>query len=114
MKFLISVVCLLLIAPSAFAREIPESWPEWLRDAMMREESTSTTRKFSIADDTISGVVKGRFVEKPSLNNNYWFFSTNIKADSEFMCWVFPEGIDSAASTAAIVDNLISMNAAIS
>jgi hypothetical protein len=55
-------------------------------------------------------VVKGKFVEKPSLNDNFWYFTTDIKAESEFMCWIFPGGVDSAASTTAIVDNLINMN----
>lgn len=111
MKQQISIVFLLLFASSAFAREVPAEWPEWLREAMVRESSTKTTRKFSVADDTISGVVKGRYTEKPTLNGNFWYFATDIKADSEFMCWIFPEAIDSASSTVAIADNLINMNA---
>ena len=56
MKQLLSVACLLLFASSAFAREIPAEWPEWLQEAMKREETTKKTSDFSIADDRISGV----------------------------------------------------------
>ena len=111
MKHLICVACFLLFAADASAREIPDTWPEWLRDAMAREAKPRKAKEFSMADDTISGEVRGKFVEKPSLNDNYWYFATDIKADSEFMCWIFPEAIDTASSTAAIIDNLINMNA---
>ena len=111
MKQLFSVACLLLIAANAFAREIPAEWPEWLREAMMRESTTKTTETFSVADDRVSGVVKGKFTEKPTLNGNFWYFATDIEAASELMCWIFPDGVDSAASTTAIADNLISLNA---
>lgn len=111
MKQLICIVCLLLTASNAFAREIPAEWPEWLREAMVRESTTEKTSKFSVADDRISGVVKGKFTEEPSLNGDFWYFATDIKAGSEFMCWVFPEAVDSASATTAIADNLINMNA---
>lgn len=111
MKRLMCIACLLLNAYSASAQEVPSEWPEWLRETMMRESSVRSTKKFSVADDRVSGVVKGKFTEKPSLNGDNWFFATDIKADSEFMCWIFPEAVDSASTTAEIADNLISLNA---
>ncbi len=111
MKLLFSAACLLLFASNALAREVPAEWPEWLREAMIREATTKKTSDFSIADDRISGEVKGKFTEKPALNDNFWYFSTDIKADSDLSCWIFPQAIDSAASTAAIADSLISINA---
>lgn len=77
----------------------------------MRESSVRSAKEFSVADDRVSGVVKGNFTEKPSLNGNTWFFATDIKAESEFMCWIFPEAVDSASSTVGIADNLISLSA---
>ncbi|MEM7099648.1 MAG: hypothetical protein AAF541_15385 [Pseudomonadota bacterium] len=108
---LLTVILSLCIGMHVCAREVPEDWPAWLKDAMERESSTKAKAKFKIADEQISGRTKGKLIDKPQRIDDSWYFAFDVKAESEISCWVFPESVNTAASTVSIADNLIALQA---
>ncbi|MEM8548930.1 MAG: hypothetical protein AAGF46_12295, partial [Pseudomonadota bacterium] len=110
MMRVIGVIFGLLLVANSAARELPKSWPTWLRDAMENEGESRATTEFALANGFILGTAPGTFVSVPREVDGVSLFSVDIGAETPMECWIYADGMNSAEAIAHFGRIIIDIN----
>ena len=91
------LLCLLLTLPESGARDLPESWPDWLKKEMQKEQKRLRDKPVEIGDGLFETRVPGKIQGEPEAFDGGWMISTNIGSDIVMECWLLTEKQDLAA-----------------
>ena len=100
---LLAIALVLFTVPSAATAQSLEGWPDWVRDSMQDEIKRLKFRTVETPDGSIRTELPGKSKE-PVLNDDVWYFATDIKAGSPVECYLFTSSRDLATLTDAMAN----------
>jgi hypothetical protein len=108
------LLCLLFTLPESGARDLPESWPDWLKKEMQKEQKRLRDKPVEIGDGLFETRVPGKLQGEPEAFDGGWMISTDIGSDIVMECWLLTEKQDLAALAARVaninIDNVADAN----
>ena len=83
-----------------------ESWPDWVKDAMKKEVRRPKFRTIEAPDGSFQSKIPGKH-NTPEAFEGGWYFSSDIKAESPFECYIWNQSMDLATLTSYMADTAI-------
>lgn len=88
---------LAMVLPAADAREIPDSWPSWLKKEFRKEKKRLRDSPIDVGEGLMRTRLPGRQQGKPEAFEGGWLLTTDIGSDTVMECWLMEEAQDLAA-----------------
>ncbi|MEL7448325.1 MAG: hypothetical protein AAFN78_03900 [Pseudomonadota bacterium] len=87
--------------------ELPEDWPDWLKEAMPKEAKRQKATTVTLGDDAVTLTLRGKVKDGPTVADFGWYFAADIGATAPMNCWVFNARNYLASTLQSIQDSLI-------
>ena len=92
--------------PLATAQEVPDNWPDWLKQAMAKESPGLDQQAVRLGDGYLSSRLRGKALGEAAEIEDGWYLTSDIGAGVPLECWIFRSTVDSAA----LVTNIANMS----
>lgn len=90
-------------ATVASAQQQPDSWPDWLREAMARETGDIESTPVALADGQYRFSIAGRTAE-PGAFDGGWYIQSDIGSDGPLECYLITDSTDLATLIVNLAD----------
>lgn len=97
-----------LLAPIAPAQEVPDGWPDWLKQAMSAESRGLKRQEVALGEGAFSSRLRGKALGEISAIDDGWYVTSDIGAAVPLECWIFQTSVDPATMASNIADVSIS------
>ncbi len=96
----------------ANAQDTDESaWPQWLDDAMVREDLDMRIRKVELDDGSLRTRLAGKPSAEPQAIDGGWYLPRDIDTDTPLECWAFTSTVDPATLANRIAEQSMAASA---
>ena len=92
--------------------DIPDEWPEWLKESMKQEYKRAKYSPFSVGP--LKGTLPGKIVNAEQIDDTSFYIAADDGTGTGYECWIWVDEIDLASTTSniteAIIENVSAQN----
>lgn len=100
----------LAAAAGASAQEVPDAWPDWLKEAMAAESADLEYHSLDLGEGYLTSKMAGKLLSDAAEIEDGWYLTSDIGSPTPFECWIFRTATDPASMATNIADISVEAN----